>query len=160
MTAEKAVDYLKHHPLQGLPAAARNRIVEGMAERVNRLTFEERQKFRYEGSLRKWFEEMTEAERRRYIDLTLPKGMKQMMEAFNKMEPAKRKQVVNRALNDLERHRGEIAPKDVNKAMSDENVKHIIDQGMKSFYTDANADAKLDLQPLIEQIQNIMQMGR
>ena len=160
MTADKAVVYLRQHPLRSVPAGDRQKIVEGMADRVNRLSFEERQRFRYEGRLRQWFEDMTEDERRHYLDLTLPKGLKQMMEAFNAMEPAKRKQVVNRALADLDRHRGEIAPNDVNKAMSDDNVKHLIDQGMKSFYTDASADTKLDLQPLVEQIQSIMQMGR
>lgn len=158
MTADKALDYLNANPLAGRGDADRLRIVETMANRVNRLTFEERQKFRYEGHLRDWFEQMTEAERRRYIDLTLPKGMKQMMEAFNTMTPAKRKQIVNRALADLTRVREEIGRQDVDGALSDQSVKRIIDEGMRSYFTDANNETKLDLQPLIEQMQNIMQM--
>lgn len=31
---------------------------------------------------------------------------------------------------------------------------------MRSFIRDANAETKLDLQPLIEQMQNLMQGGR
>lgn len=157
MTAEKAVDYLKAHPLTGLSEPDRQRVIEGMANRVNRLTFEERQKFRYEGKLRKWFEEMTDAERRRYIDLTLPKGVKQMMEAFNEMTPAKRKQVVNRAMADLNRVREELGRQDAEGSLPDQALKRIIDEGMKSFISDANAETKLDLQPLIEQMQSIMQ---
>ena len=157
MTAEKAVDYLKAHPLNGLSEPDRQRVIAGMASRVNRLTFEERQKFRYEGKLRKWFEDMTDAERRQYIDMTLPKGVKQMMEAFNEMTPAKRKQVVNRAMADLNRVREEIGRQDAEGALSDQTVKRLIDEGMKSFISDANAETKLDLQPLIEQMQSIMQ---
>ena len=160
MTEAKAMDYLNQHPLHDRPVADRRKIVAGMADRVNRLSFEERQQFRYEGQLRQWFEEMTEDERHLYLDLTLPKGLKQMMEAFNAMLPAKRKQIVTRALADLDRHRGEIAKKDVNTALADASVQRMIDQGMKSFFTDASADTKLDLQPLVEQIQSIMQMGR
>ena len=45
-------------------------------------------------------------------------------------------------------------------ALSDANLKRMVDEGMKTFIRDANADTKLDLQPLIEQMQNIMQMSR
>ena len=159
-TAEKAVEYLRAHPLEGRSEADRWRAVEGLAERVNRLTFEERQKFRYEGRLREWFEELTEAERRRYLDLTLPKGLKQMMEAFNSMGSARRKQIVNRALSDLSRVREDVGRRDVEGALADQNIQRIIDEGMKSFLSDASADTKLDLEPLIEQIQNIMQLAR
>lgn len=157
-TAEKTLAYLAAHPLAGKSEAERARILAGMAERVNRLEFEERQKFRYEGDLRAWFEELTEAERIRYVELTLPRGLQQLMEAFNEMTPAKRKQIVNRALNDLARAREEMP--DAPPALSDENLQRIVNEGMKSFLRDASAETKLDLQPVIEQMQQIMQMAR
>jgi hypothetical protein len=160
MTAAKTVAYLETHPLRGLPAARRDQIIAGLADRVNRLTFEERQKFRYEGRLREWFEELTPEERLRYVDLTLPKGLKQMMEAFNNMPPAKRKQLVNRALADLDRVREETGHLHAERVLSDANLQRIVDEGMKTFIRDASAETKLDLQPLIEQMQNIMQRSR
>jgi len=160
MTASKTVAYLEAHRLNGLPEANRAKVIDGMAERVNKLSFEERQKFRYEGRLREWFEEMTPEERLRYIDLTLPKGLKQMMEAFNAMPTAKRKQIVTRAVADLGRVRDEAGHVSAEQALSDANLKRMVDEGMKSFIRDASADTKLDLQPLIEQMQNIMQMSR
>ncbi len=108
--------------------------------------------------MRAWFEELTETERIRYVELTLPRGLQQMMEAFNEMPPAKRKQIVNRALNDLARAREEMP--DAPPALSDENFQRIVDEGMKSFIRDANAETKLDLQPVIEQMQQIMQGAR
>jgi hypothetical protein len=157
-TAEKTIAYLTARPLAGKSEAERARIIAGMAERVNRLDFEERQKFRYEGPLRAWFEELTEAERIRYVELTLPRGLQQMMEAFNEMTPAKRKQIVNRALNDLARAREEMP--EAPPALSDETLQRIVNEGMKSFLRDASAETKLDLQPVIEQMQQIMQMAR
>ena len=37
--------------------------------------------------------------------------------------------------------------------------QRVIDQGLKSFYSDASADTKLDLAPLIEQMQRNLQGG-
>src|ERR1041384_7528673 len=108
MTAEKTIEYMNAHRFDGLSAAERKKIIEGLASRVNRLSFEERQKFRFEKSIRQAFEQMTDEERARYLDLTLPKGMQQMMEAFNEMTPTRRKQIVNRALNDMNRMRDEM----------------------------------------------------
>src|SRR5437879_2018157 len=80
MTADKALDYLDAHPLKAKLPSERQRIIDGMAKRVNGLPFEERQKFRFEKSVREMFGEMTDEERSRYLDLTLPTGMKQMIE--------------------------------------------------------------------------------
>jgi hypothetical protein len=163
MTAEKTIAYAHEHRLaEGLTDAQRSKIVDGLADRVNQLSFDERQKFRQQGDMREFFEKMTPAERAHYLDLTLPKGMKQMMEAFNQMPTEKRKQLVNRALGDLNKARDEAGPNDpdrVRVAFSDPTMQKIINSGMESFLKDANADTKLDLQPLIEQMQNIMQTG-
>ena len=160
MTADKAIDYLNTHRLAGVAAGERKKIIEQLANRVNRLSFEERQKFRFERSMRDLFEEMTDEERSRYLDLTLPKGMQQMMVAFNEMTPAKRKQLVTRSLADMNRMREEVGQEELAKTLSDQNVQRIIDEGMKNYISGANSETKLDLQPLIEQMQNIMQMTR
>ena len=73
------------------------------------------------------------------------------------MTPAKRKQVVNRAMADLNRVREELGRQDAEGSVPDQALKRIIDEGMKSFISDASAETKLDLQPLIEQMQSIMQ---
>jgi hypothetical protein len=160
MTAEKTLAYMNAHRLAGLSAAERRKIIEELASRVNRLSFDERQKFRFEKGIRQAFEEMTDEERASYLDRTLPKGMQQMMEAFNQMTPVRRKQIVNRALNDMNRMRDEMGQQELTKSLTDQNVQRIIDEGMKNYISGANAETKLDLQPLIEQMQSIMQMAR
>ncbi|MCC7518302.1 MAG: hypothetical protein IT578_03855 [Verrucomicrobiae bacterium] len=160
VTSEKVVAYLREKPLRDLSDEERMRRIEGLADRVNRLDFEERQKVRFEKEIRRIVLEMTEAERVRYLSLTLPSGMKNMMEAFNKMPPLKRKQVVHRAITELSRYSEGGDRAEMEKTLGDENVKRIAAEGMKAFLSEANSQTKLDLQPLFEQVQNILQMGR
>jgi hypothetical protein len=157
MTAEKVVSYVSSHSLKSQSEADRLKTIEEMARRVNQLSFEERQKFRFEKEIRKAYMEMSDAERARYLDLTLPGGMKQMMESFNKMTPAKRKQLVNRAMNDLSKMQAEGDREKFEKTMNDEGVKRIIDEGMKTYMSEASASSKLEIQPLLEQMQSMMQ---
>jgi hypothetical protein len=72
------------------------------------------------------------------------------MESFNKMDPVKRKQIVNDA---LERMKDNPGPGGAPSGKDAVIAQHVIDQGLKSFYRDANADVKLDLAPLVEQMQ-------
>ncbi len=160
VTAEKVVAFIGEKPLQGLSPKDRLHRIEGLADRVNHLDFDERQKFRLEKRLRNFFLEMSEAERTHYLELTLPNGMKNMMEAFNKMTPQKRKQVVNRAVTELSRVSAQGDRAEMEKALGDENLKKVVAEGMKAYFTEANSQTKLDLQPLLDQVQNILQMGR
>ena len=67
VTAEKVVAFIGEKPLQGLSTKDRLHRIEGLADRVNRLDFDERQKFRLEKRLRNFFLEMSEAERAHYL---------------------------------------------------------------------------------------------
>jgi hypothetical protein len=160
MTAEKVQAYLDASALASRNEAQRREVIDGLADRVNRLSFEERQKFRLDHSLHKFYEQMTDAERSRYLDRTLSKGMHQVMEAFNQMPPQRRKRLVDQAVNELKRIQTDTNREEIEKALADENVKKIMEAGMKSYMSEANASSKLDAQPVIEQIQNIVQEAR
>lgn len=160
MTADKTIVFLTEHPLRDLTDAERQQVIAEAADCVNRLSFDERQRFRNNREQRRWFEQLNEAERQQYIERTLPKGVKQTMNAFNEMPRQKRKQIVTRALTDLERFRDELESPEAMLLLSDETLRRVVEEGMRSSYSNATEDAKLDLQPLIEQIQHIMQGGR
>jgi len=160
VTAEKTMAYVRAHPLTSRNPDERRAIIENVAHQVNHLTFEERRKFRLEKDLRQFYESMTDAERSYYLDLTLSKGIQQAIQAFNEMPSDKRKRIIQRAVNDLQRAQAELNQGELDKALSDENVKKIIDRGIRAYWTEANAAAKIDIQPLIEQIQAILQGTR
>lgn len=158
MTSEKILDYIRNHPLKGNSEIDRHQIIEGLANRMNHLAFEDRQRFRFEKSTREFYREMTDAERTLYLEKTLPTGMKQMVDAFNKMKPEQRKKLVNRALAEMEKAQENMSREDMERALNDQNTRKVIEQGLKSYMTDADASAKLDIQPLMEQMQNMMRM--
>jgi len=148
-TAAGVTAYVHSLDLDSLQGDARARAIERMEKMVNRISFEDRQELNRERINRDFFDKLTAAEQEAYLDATLPTGFQQLMDSFNKMDPVKRKQFVSQALERMKEHQGQGPP-----GGADANLaQKVIDQGLKSFYRDADADVKLDLAPLIEQMQ-------
>jgi hypothetical protein len=152
-TAKSVSAYLKRTDIAAQSGRERAKTIASVEDQFNGLSMEERQQLERSGENRRFFEQMTDDERLAFLDATLPSGFKQMMEAFNKMEPAKRKEFVTKAVEDMKKHEGEAPP----PGQDDKMAQHVIDQGMRSFYRDADADTKLDMAPLIEQLQRNFQ---
>jgi hypothetical protein len=127
--------------------------VESVAKKLNHLTYEERREVRLSRRLDRFFKTLNPDEQSRFLDLTLPEGFRQMMEALNKMEPEKRKAFVERTLEQLRKDEGMDPEEARERFEKDGNIQKIIDQGLKSFYSDASAETKMDLAPVIEQMQ-------
>lgn len=144
--------YIEKHSLENLPAAQREKVIATVADQLNRLNFEQRQELRKTKIDRRLFEQMTEDERKRFLDLTLPEGFRQLMLALNQMKPEQRKKMVQRALDDLEKDTPEI-----NERIDRAAVQKMISQGMDSFYQEASAEVKLDFAPVIEELQRATQ---
>ncbi len=153
VTPESLVAYVEAHPLGSSAPKDRAKVIEKTAQQLNQLGYEERQQFRMGRKLDGFFRSLTPEEQGRFLDLTLPAGFKQMMEALNKMTPEKRQKFVEKALEDMKKREGEKPP----EGELDATGRKIIDQGFKSFYSEASADVKLDVAPLIEQLQKNLQ---
>jgi len=147
-TAQSLTDYIGKHPLAS-PDADRARIIARVDDMLNGISYEDRQKLQREGVTRNFFKELTQAEQSDFLDATLPSGFKQMMDAFNKMDADKRKKFVDHALEEMKKHQGEARPPD----FDEKAAQKMVNEGLRSFYSDASADVKLDLAPVIEQMQ-------
>jgi len=128
--------------------------MEAVAKKLNQLTYEERREVRLSRRLDRFFKGLNPEEQGRFLDLTLPDGFRQMMEALNKMDREKRKVFVEHTLEQLRKDEGQNMPE---RLENDGNIQKIIDQGLKSFYSDASAETKMDLAPVIEQMQRNLQ---
>lgn len=159
-TAEKIIAFIEGNPIDGLSPDARGDIIDELAGKVNRLPIEERQKMRLGDAAGDFYRSMTPEERARYLDQTLSRGMQQMMTAFNEMPREQRQEIVDRALNDINEFRSEMNGEMQRDPVEQENAERFINEGLKAYLTDANAETKLDLQPLVEQIQSVMQESR
>ena len=153
VTPETVASYVAAHPLEGKPAAERAKVIEKLARQMNQLAYEDRRGVRMGKGLDGFFRALTPEEQARFLDLTLPTGFKQMMEALNKMTPEKRQSFVSRALDDMKKREGERPPDE----QLDANARKIMDQGFKTFYSEASAEVKMDVAPLIEQLQKNLQ---
>ena len=156
-TAESIKAFLARTDMAGIAGKRRAAAIEELEEMLNRVSFDERQKLQRERVTMQFVRQLTPEEQGAFLDATLPAGFKQLMESFNKMEPKRRKDMVDRALAEMKKHEGEGPPRDVDSKLR----QRMIDQGMRSFYNDASAEVKLDMAPLIEQMQrNLQSVGQ
>lgn len=157
-TPEKIMRYLETNPLEGAAAAERGEVIEKVGMQLNQLAYEERREVRMSRKLDGFFKTLTPEEQTRFLDLTLPTGFKQMMEALNNMTPEKRKRVIKKAVEDMKKRDGEESPEEQREL--DANAQKMIDQGFRSFYGEASAETKMDAAPFIEQLQKNIQGAR
>jgi hypothetical protein len=148
-TPESIAAFADANTLDGKTAAERAKLIGKIAAKVNGLEYEQRRELDRQHRMGPFWNAMTAEEKDRYLGLVLPTGFKQMMENFNKMDPAKRKRMVQKAVDDLHSHEGDHPA----RAMDDPQMRKIVDEGMKSFYSDATIDAKMDALPFIEALE-------
>jgi lauroyl/myristoyl acyltransferase len=155
-TAESVTKLAASIASQPLPEAERARQLDTLASQVNRLNFQERRQLALSRGLDPVFEQMTDEERQSFLDRTLPQGFAQIIEVFNKMSPEERRAAVERALDDLRRAEAESTELDWSRArarLEDGSLQRVVEQGFQAYLQTASAETKLDLAPVIEQIQ-------
>ncbi|MEM1210986.1 MAG: hypothetical protein AAGI68_01695 [Planctomycetota bacterium] len=130
--------------------------LDELADRVNRLPPNARFDPTLGQALRNRFALLTPQEQQRYLDQTLPQGFEEMMQAINAMPRDERQRLVERALRDMD---DELA-RNADEAPDDAIVQQFVNEGMRSYLRDASAETKLDLQPLIQQLQAELQRPR
>lgn len=155
-TPQRIAEFVAANALEGKSDAERSAIITGVADRVNRLEGEQRQELNRQRIMLPFWNSMNDAEKGRYLDLVLPKGFKQMIENFNKMEPSKRKRMVQKAVDELRSGDGDRGGREV----SDAQMRKIVEQGLKSFYSDATIDAKMDAMPFLEALGETVKWSR
>lgn len=140
--------YLTRHD----PAAAG--FVDGLVQRVNALPPAARFDAGLGDDLRVAFGRMEPEQRRQYLAATLPHGFDQMMDAINGMNADQRRSLVDRALAQIDERiaEGGGPPPELDEA----SRQRIADEGMRAYLADTTAEAKLDLQPLVQRMQEIM----
>jgi hypothetical protein len=143
-TPEKFIAYVSEHPLRGLDAARRALIIEEAARLLNGLNTNQRREVKKSGMLKTFFSELTTEERRRFAELTLPKGFREMVATLNGMEPAQRKKVVQRTLRDLK-------SAEADEYGDESDIERMFSEGTSIFYREASPQVILDFAPVIEE---------
>jgi hypothetical protein len=169
MTAEKVKAYADSVDLSKLTGEAREKALRKLAEMLNGLSAEERQKTRLERVSRSWLEQMTEEEKSKFIDATMPTGFKQMLNAFEQLPEEKRARAVNDAVRRLKEQQAKIQAgqgegmgdgTNAPPVLSPELQAQIRAIGLRTFYSQSSAQTKAELAPVLEELQRVMESGR
>lgn len=137
-------------------AKRREEKIREIAGLVNRLDFNERERNREDRSVERMFGLFNSDEKRLFIDLTVRESMGRFMEALDKLPPAERKKFVERGLEEIKSGKTE---EELARAteLGDGLLETITNEGMRAYFEKANADTKLDLAPLMESMNELMQ---
>jgi len=167
VTAEKVRAYAESVDFSRLSASERAAAIRKMAAMLNALTLEERQSLRLDRTAYRWFDKMTEEEKGKFLEATMPTGFKQMLAAFEDMPADKRQRVVDQAVRQMQDARekmaagGQMPQPDANGVvLSPELQEKMTKIGLQSFYSQSSAQTKAELAPLLEEMQRTMESGR
>lgn len=137
-------------------AKRREEKLREVAGLVNRLDFAEREKNRDDRATEGFFRKMSGDEKKLFIDLTVRESMGKFMEAIDALPPEKRKEFVEQGLKEIES--GKTAEEMARaKELGDDLLETIAGEGMRAYFDKASADTKLDLAPLMESMNEVMQ---
>ncbi len=155
-TPDRIAAFVEQNPIADKAPAERGKFIEKVAVQVNRLEFEQRQEMNRQKRLESFWKGMNKEEKARYLELVLPTGFKQMMENFNKLEPHKRRRLVEKAVKDMQQRSGDGPPADADA----EQIRKIVDEGLKAFYSDATIEAKMDALPFLDELERTVKWSR
>ena len=163
VTPDKVRAYTASMDFGRMSADQRAAAIQKLAAMLNSLSLEERQSLRLDRTA--WFEKMNEEEKGKFIEATMPTGIKQMLNAFEALPPDKQRRAVDDALKQLKAAREKLAaggtPPDANRPpISQELQEKVMKLGLQSFYSQSSAQTKAELAPLLEQMQQVMENGR
>jgi len=156
-TPEKVLAYGKKNDLAEIGDPGKRREVIGrVADMLNDLEPDELEELRTktdQDPRQTFFEEMSEEEQLFFLEKRVGRAFQQMMQAFNEMERDQRRKVIERSLRHMQQdsERG-----DGLEEADPEVVEKIASAGLEAYYRDASAETKMDLAPLMEEMQRTM----
>ncbi len=169
LTPEKVRAYEESVDFARLSAADREKALQKLAAMLNGLTLEERRKV-WGDIMARWFAAMTEAEKGKFLEATMPTGFKQMLGAFEALPPERRQKTIENTLKNLRDSQGQMQagrpPKSPQNSgtnqpvLSPELQDKITTIGLKSYYTQSSPETRAELAPVLEEMQKVMELNR
>src|ERR1043166_7934031 len=108
-TAERVRAYVESTDLARLSGAARAKVINTLADKLNELPQDERRRAQLEKVTQSWLEVMTEQEKVQFVEATLPSGFKQMLIAFEQLPPEKKRRTIEDTIRRLRESKAKIA---------------------------------------------------
>ena len=137
-------------------AKKRERELRKIADMVNRLDFNERERNRQNRGGEQFFRRLSQSEKELFIRLTVEESMNRFMEALDAMPPDQRRKFVEQGLKEVADGRTEEEMRRAEE-LGPDLLQEISSQGMRAYFEKSSSQTKLDLAPLMEAINETMQ---
>ncbi len=161
-TPEKVLDAMATVPWvvdenADLSEAERKEHIDRVIIQVNLLNFEQRRQMREadgdQDTGRMFMESLTDDEKGYFMKETVEQHFKSVMKAFNQMSREERQRVVDQARKDMQRNRVEGQNMERLQERDEKVFQQVVEKGLGAYYEDASAETKMDLAPLMEEMQ-------
>jgi hypothetical protein len=124
---------------------------------VNLLDFEQRRRMReVDGDQEQWrafMESLSDEEKGYFMKETVEQHFKSVMKAFNQMSREERQRIVDQARKDMQRNRVEGQNMERLQERDEKVFEQVVEKGLGAYYEEASAETKMDLAPLMEEMQ-------
>ena len=169
VTPERIAAYLRSLDWKSLSADQRTAAIRKLADWLNKLSPEDRRRARMDPRFRDLFQDFSMRDKEAFLELTIPTGLNQMLTAFEQMPEDRRRRAIGESIRRLrearEQGEGMEGPGGSGRAgglpdVSPELQEKVVKLGLKSFYENSSADLRVEVSPLLEEIQRSMENGR
>ena len=153
-TAGKVLAYLESAPLDQGP---RDRVLERVASDYAKLTFVQKRELRAPeaaGVFEAFLAQLNGGEKSLFVEKVLPRGFRELLEGYGKLDEKDRLRNLERSRRELLENLGDSPARLMIETAGPALVKTIAEKGLGPFFDALPPDAKLQMLPMIEQMQN------
>ncbi len=154
--AEGVRELLRSTRLADLEATARSSFVRQVATQLSELQPDERRQAQLSAEMQAFYGQMAAPERLQYLEWTRPPGTGMMARAFDAMRPQRQRRHLGVALSDLQA----VEPRYGEPRTATAIMAEIQRRGVAATVDGDVTRRDLELQPVVEQTQRVLQMAR
>jgi len=153
-SAERLLSYIAQDPLQTRPRAE---VVEHVIHDYVRLSFPDKRALRAreaQGAFDSFLNQLTLPEKARFLEGVTPAGFRELLAGFSKMQDRDKMKALDRSKREILENLGDSPVRLLLEQATPQMLKQIADGGLANFYDALPPEAKLQMLPFIEQMQN------
>jgi hypothetical protein len=156
MVAADFADWSEREGAASPEARQREKELRQIAAMVNRLDFHERERNRRNRTAEEFFSRLSGSEKSLFIDLTVMETMSRFMESLDEMPQEQRRRFVEQGLREIAEGRTREEMERA-AALDEDLLERISREGLRAYFEKSSTETKLDLAPLMEAMNEVMQ---
>jgi hypothetical protein len=163
MTADRVYAYQNSLDLEKMSAEERRKALQALVDKLNALSPDERDRWRFDQD---WFRRLSDEEKSWFIEAFLPGEMKRALSFFERQPKEKQQKDIDDMLHDLREHAANPGRRSGGRSddtngplISPELDKKVRTMGLNALYSQGSAQTKVELAPLLLEVQRQMERG-